>query len=355
MMIKLFAMQSKVLRVISMIDELFQEIKDILLKHKVHIGNPTSYVAYLIHLKYLCEENVYSFEEVVSNDFVYPLNKETRRILKFNEGLKLPINKLLFNVRNLSSKELLEEFLNTLEKPLYLHQNYDSIAYLEIESNLYEYYNPFGNATYIMRMSEYYETFQIFDKILNIQNHYVLFDDAKNNIKSYHFDYLYIYDNTLRFRKTSDDLLEEIQKFFPIMNHVILMARYSKISNFREGRFLTKYIKTIILDNKRAIIHFQKEKDNEEITIINTDSVKDKSKLLSIIKNNRKQKDVLLKITHQDIRDNNYRIGFHLYTLEKTNKIKDINKIVDENTNYLEQLNRINQTVEVEINRLLNR
>ena len=34
---------------------------------------------------------------------------------------------------------------------------------------------------------------------------------------------------------------------------------------------------------------------------------------------------------------------------------KDINKIVDENTNYLEKLNRINQTVEQEINKLLNR
>ena len=338
-----------------MIDELIQEIKELLFKHRVHIGDPNSYIAYLIHLKYLCEQNIYSFEEVISNDSVYPLNKETKRISKFSKDLKFPINRLLFNVRNLSSKELLVGFLNYLEKPIYFHSEKDSIAYLGIESNLYEYYNYSGNATYIMRMSEYYETFQIFDKILNIQNHYVLFDDVKANIYSYHFDYLYLYDDTLRYSKTSDDLLDVIHQFLPIINHVILIARYSKISNFREERFLTKYIRTIILDNKKAIIHFQKEKDNEEITIINTDQIKDKSKLLSIIKSNRKQKDVLLKITHQDIRDNNYRIGFHLYTLEKSNRIKDINKIVDENTNYLEQLNRINQTVEVEINRLLNR
>ena len=56
-----------------------------------------------------------------------------------------------------------------------------------------------------------------------------------------------------------------------------------------------------------------------------------------------------------DLIDNNYRIGFHLYELEKTNKIKDINKIVDENTNYLKRLNIINEKVEKEINKLINR
>lgn len=75
-----------------------------------------------------------------------------------------------------------------------------------------------------------------------------------------------------------------------------------------------------------------------------------------ILKNvNRKQKDILVKITKQDIINNNYRIGFNLYQLEKTNKIKDINKIVDQNTRYLQRLNTLNQQVETQINKLLNR
>ena len=41
--------------------------------------------------------------------------------------------------------------------------------------------------------------------------------------------------------------------------------------------------------------------------------------------------------------------------LDKSEDIKDINKIVDENTRLLEDLNRINETVEEEINKLLNR
>ena len=335
-----------------MINELLVEIDEIIRKYKLHIGTNISYIAYLIHLKYLIETNEYTFDEVISNDYVYPLNRESKRIVKYDNN-KFPINRLLLNIKNISSKELLLELLNYQNKPLYLHDENKSIAYLNIENNLYEYYNPKGNSTYIMKTPEYYETFKVFDKILNINNNYISFRDIEK--EEYSFDYIYIYDNTLRFSKSSDSLLETIENLRHKTKNIILIARYSKISNFREGRFLTRYIKTIILDDKQAIIHFQRIKEDDEITIINTDNIKDKNKIQSIIKSNRKQKDILLKIKVQDIRDNNYRIGFNLYKLEKTNKIKDINKIVDENTNYLEKLNRINQTVEQEINKLLNR
>ncbi len=63
----------------------------------------------------------------------------------------------------------------------------------------------------------------------------------------------------------------------------------------------------------------------------------------------------LFKTNRKEILGNNSRIGFSLYELDKNNEIKDINKIVDENTELLEELNRINSTVEEEINKLLNR
>ena len=298
------------------------------------------------------------------NTLIFDSNNLNKKKTKFSNILKknypyrntkLPINRILLSVKHMSSKEILLEYLEYLDKPLYLHSDNESIAYLNIESNIYSYYNKNGNATYIMRIVDYYDTFKVFDKILNINNKYISLKDIESNLNNYNYDYIYIYDNSFRFSKSSDNLLETIDKFLPITNNIVLIARYSKISNFREGRFLSRYIKTIVLDNKQAIMHFQKKKDNDEIVIINTDNIEDKSKLLSIIKNNRKQKNVLIKITLQDLRDNNYRIGFNLYNLEKANKIKDINKIVDENTEYLERLNRINQTVEAEINRLLNR
>ena len=338
-----------------MIKELLNEIDEIIYKYKIHIGDNITYVTYLIHLKYLCEINVYSFEDVIINNKLYDLNKEIHRIVKYNKDIKIPINRLLLSIKNMTSKELLLELLEYLTKPLYLHKSNDKIAYLNIESNLYNYYNPKGNATYIMKAPEQYETFKIFDQILNITNNYIQLKDIEKELEKHYFDYIYIYDKSLRFSKSSDNILEKINTYRYITNNIILTANYSKISSFREGRFIIRSIKTIILDGKKAIIHFQKNKDNEEITIINTDNVIDNNKLLNIIKNNRKQKGILLKTTVQEIRDNNYRIGFNLYQLEKTNKVKDINKIVDENTKYLERLNTINQTVEIEINRLLNR
>ena len=191
-----------------MINELLKEIDEIILRYKLHIGTNISYIAYLIHLKYLVETNEYTFEEVISNDYIYPLNKETQRIVKYNNN-KFPINRLLLNIKNISSKDLLLELLNYLNKPLYLHEENKNIAYLNIESNLYEFYNSNGNSTYIMKIPEYYETFYIFDKILNINNNYISFRDIEK--EEYSFDYIYIYDNTLRFSKSSDSLLETIE------------------------------------------------------------------------------------------------------------------------------------------------
>lgn len=63
-----------------MINELIEEIKTITNKNKTVLNQEITFIAYLIHLKYLCEENIYSFEEVISNDNLYPLNKEIERI-----------------------------------------------------------------------------------------------------------------------------------------------------------------------------------------------------------------------------------------------------------------------------------
>ena len=338
-----------------MIKDLLNEIDNTLYKNKIYVRENIIYIPYLIHLKYLIETNVYTYEEVILNDNLYDLNRNIHRIITLNNNRKTYINRLIVNIKNITSKDLLLEFLNYIQKPIYLHKDNNNIAYINIEENIYKYYNQKGNSTYIMRMPEYYETLKIFDKILNIKNNYILLRELDKEQDKYNFDYIYIHDNTLRFSRISDNILETINKYKHITKNIILIANYSKISNFREGRFLIRNIKTIILDNKQAIIHIERLKDNDDITIINTDNIKDKNKLLEIINNNRKQKNILIKVKTQDIRDNNYRIGFNLYQIEKTNKIKDINKIVDENTKYLEQLNRINQTVEIQINKLLNR
>ena len=339
-----------------MINEVKEEIIEYCNNNKYLIDKINILIAYLIHLKYLCDINTYSYDEVIQNDELYELNRDITRIKRaisdsrFHLNKIFPLNRILIKLKNIDTKELLLEFLDSIDKPLYLHSDSDKIAIINADYNPFTFYNPKGNTTYIMNISYYFETLKVFDNILGINNTYI----DNNNIKDNNYDYIYIYDDTLRFSKYKENILDDIK---PLLknNKVVLIANYNKISNFREGRSLVRYIKTIILDNNKAIIEFINPKEDNEISIINTDLVKDRNKLLSIIKNNRKQKNILIKITTQDIRDNNYRIGFNLYRLEKTSKIKDINNIVDENTKYLERLNSINLTVEKEINKLLNR
>lgn len=334
-----------------MINELIEEIKYSTSKHRYLNNKINELIVYLINLKYLCDTNIYSYEEVILNDDLYELNIDIKLIKRYIKDDKLPINRLLLKIKNINTKELLLEFLDTIEKPLCLHENDDNVAYLHVESNLLPFYDVKGNSTYIMRNPKVFEIAKLFDKILNINNKYISINDFEN--KGY--DYIYVYDRFLRFSKYSDNILKEIGSLLNEKCNIVLIANYNKISNFREGIILIRNIKTIILDDAKAYIIFHNPKYDDEITIINTDKMKDKNKIRTIIKNNRKQKDILIKIKVKDMRENNYRIGFNLYRLEKTNIIKDINKIVDENTYYLDRLNVININVQKEINKLLNR
>ena len=335
-----------------MIDQILEELNELNIDKKLRYkyNKENILIVYLIHLKYLCDTNVYQYDEVLLNDELYELNREIKH-LKWELGSsKLQVNRILLKLKNYPLKDLLFEFLNFVKKTIYFHDDKEKIAYLNIEDDLFSFYNPKGNSTYIMKRPEAFEIFQVFDEILNVKNNYIAIDEVTNEC----YDYVYFYNKLMGSSKHLCTTLEEVRTLLSNHKNIILITKYNKISNFREGRFLVRYIKTIILDHNDAIIHFQRGKDNYEITIINTDKIKDQNKLSNIIKNNRKQKDILIKTTLNDIRDNNYRIGFHLYQLEKTSSIKDINKIVDENTKYLEKINIINERIERRINRLLN-
>ena len=313
-----------------------------------------TFLAYLIYLKYLCDKKEYSYDDVIENDQLYDIMPEVVRINRYylNDDT-LPINRILIQLKRLDVKDLLLEFLDYVEKPIYLHGKNDRVAYVNIESELFSFYQDKGEASYYMRNIDAprYEIFKVFDEILGVHNYY----KADKDLKIEGFQYIYIYD-VPRFRKnTRENIFDQVRRYLFHNENVVLITNYNKISNFREGRFIVRGIQTILLDDIKATIHFSNQSERKDITIINQNQVKDSEQLLKIIKNNRKQKGVLLKITVDDLIENHYRIGFHLYELEKTSKIKDINKIVDENTGYLERLNYINEKVEKEINKLLNR
>ena len=334
-----------------MINELMEDIKYATGNHKFLQCWYDTLIAYLINLKYLCDTNVYSYEEVLLNDDLYELNSAIVHIKNLIKDDRIPINRILLKIKNMDTKKLLLEFLGTFVKPLCLHDDGNKIAYLDVENELFSFYDINGNSTYVMKRPEYFEIAKVFDKILGINNNYVLLDDFVKE----DFDYIYLYDGSLRFSRNTENVIDKVKLLLESRKNIVLIANYNKISNFREGMFLVGFIKTIVLDNSKAYIALKKSIEDHQVTIINTDKIKDKTKLPSIIKNNRKQKDILIKINTSDIRRNNYRIGFNLYKLEKTNIIKDINNIVDENTRYLDRLNSINVMVQREINKLLNR
>ena len=310
-------------------------------------------------MKYLCDNGEYKYDEVIENDDLYEITDDIRCINSYIHrllhGNKFDINRILIKVKSFDIKDLLIEFLNYRNKPIYFHEDIDKVCYVNFSFNAYDYYCDKGNASYVYDKYwiDNYNIFKTFDKILGINNEYICDEDV--DIKD--FDYVYVYDNVPRYKNKSNNIYDVMHTYIKNNKNVILCTYYNKISNFSDGRIISKYLKTIVLNNNNtATLLFTKENYNGGISIINYDErIGSTDKLYNIIKNNRKQKDILVKIGNKDLYDNNLRIGFRLYQIEKTNKIRDINKIVDENTMYLKKLNSINEIVEQEINMLLNK
>ena len=309
-------------------------------------------IEYLIHLKYLCDKDIYKYEDVIEKEEIYDISLDTNRLSYHNLKSKLPINTLLLKIKKKNIKKLLLELLDYIDKPIEFNNDKDKVLYIDLLHDIIHYYNRYGNGTYISKTSiRLYQTFKVFDEILGINNTYI----EKQDISDYKdYDYVYIFDDIPKYRLNRyDNIYNDINKLIRNNKNIVLYTNYSKISNFSDGRIISRYIKTIILNNTKAIMIFNNT-ESTEISIINYDKDKINSldKLYNIIKTNRKQKDILVKTTYNELRENNLRIGFNLYQLEKENKVRDINKIVDENTRLLEQLNDINEDVENYWNKL---
>ena len=342
-----------------MINELKEDVIKFL-KQNSKIVNPYTteiFVFYLIYLKYLCDTNVYKYEEVINNETLYDIlptdNYSLKKKLNRDE---IQLNKLLRNISTIDAKKLMLEYINLYNSTLPIYDEnkerllikYDSILRPTDLSN----YDITGKTTYIVNKEIYYEYFKIVDKILGVNNKYL----REEEIDFSKYQELCVIDSRPKYRYIKEkNIYDDIHKYINKVDKVILYTKYSKISNFKEGRFLLNHLKDVILYGDKAILIFVK--NTEEVSIINydIDKIKTIDKLKSIVNNNKKQKSILIKTNKDEILDNNSRIGFSLYELDKNNEIKDINKIVDENTELLEELNRINSTVEEEINKLLNR
>ena len=344
-----------------MLDNLYEEITKLASKRRKFVtpGVIETILIPLFILKYLCDNGLYSYEEIVKLDSLE--KKEIKfedNIIRFDE---IKTNKLLPLIQYEDLTSLLTEYLNTLKIGINIISDNEKKVCISTMYSL-NLYDTKGNTVYITTKyssgARQIVWFKFFDKVLNINNEYITYDEL--DITKYNKLYIHDFVPKYRFiRNSNNDIYDLIKQMLPRNKNlsIILHTPYRKISNMNEAWYLLRYLNTVILyDDYDTFLEF-KHKDDDSVSIINYENVKNKSltKLDEIIKNNRRQKDILTKTTIGDIRKNYYRIGFKLYQDKITPDIRNINDIVAENTRLVEELSDLDSQIEVEINKLINR
>ena len=215
-----------------MIQELTKNIHDILsvkTNSRLLLRRTDAFIAYLIYLKYLCDTRKYDYEEVIQSDQLYEITHDIKHIKSFylsNETI--PINLLLVKIKSIDTRKLLIEFLDSLKKPVFVHQKDNTIAFVKIISNIYSYYCREGNATYLLPRTDDVQLFQAFDQILGIYNTYTPKKEDIENI-----DYVYIIEPILR-----KDYNILISSYLDKNQHVVFLSSYRHICNFKKGKYI---------------------------------------------------------------------------------------------------------------------
>ena len=363
-----------------MIDELKQDIERVFRRKQCHY--PERYtgimIVYLIYLKYLCEIGKYSYEDIIHSKEILTFPERVAFLNRVFGDDCSSFHSIIRNYTDISAKEMALLFVQSLDGIIPLYEKEEEILFIDNnrmsgffnrdESILY--FDVRGKTTYVLesqsRLSPHLEIYKALNEILNLGNQFI--EEEKIDFRKYH--YLCILDNSpkYRFLESENNQYEKIKKYVYMVDNVLLYTKYNKISNFQDGRPIARYLKNIILSKDNAILWFSDLKREEktdniknpirrEISIVNYDQLKNPSfeELKKVLEKKRKQKNILTKTSYMEILSNNMRIGFNLYQLGKDDISHDINKIVDQNTRLLNRLNSINETVELEINKLLNR
>ena len=347
-----------------MIDNLKEEIRKQFEKESRYV--PSSLIERniieLFILKYYCDNKEISYEDLNKEDQIkdifIPSNLTDYKINTIKNV------KLLSLIQYYDLKDLIKEYIDNYGIGInIINNNLKKVCITNSYSDFI--YDQTGNTTYVtdkFTNSNYkVAVFQFFDKVLDIQNKYVKYEklvyDRFND-----YNYVYMYDDTPRYRfikETSNDVYSLIRSILSINNNIkiVLHTDYKKVSNMKDSRFVINSMsKVLLFDEVNTFIYFE-NKENEKVSIINYDRTKIKSldRLFEIIENDRKQKDILVKTTVSDIKNNYYCIGFRLYQTNNIESTRNINEIVAENTKLIEDLSRINKDIEQEINNLINR
>lgn len=285
----------------------------------------------------------------------------------------LNLKSLLKIIKNLNYKDLIADFLQ--EKKDIENQRLeifkspkDKVLYINTEELFSNYIKDNKNGDYMIETldSKYslsYAYFQILDKMLgkNI-NYYQKYNEI--NIDDYDVIIINDTDPYYKYSANKENLIKEIDNKFYYKNiykgKIILKTNYNKISHFKYPYLIKCHLSKVLLhENVKDITVYMEftydNKDSISLILLNDILANDNTKLQKIIESNRSKKGTLIKVTPEDIKKNNYRISFKMYQSENIAKVKEINDIVDENTYLTKKLEELNETIEAEVNKLLER
>ena len=340
-----------------MIADLEEALRKKLKAQKVY---PASYtiekqLISLLILKYLCEQNKESYSQLIKKGI---LEKWTYQIDELTIIVSNLHTSLLALIQYENLEDLVREYLDTKKlEPNIFNKDAKKLAICSHFSK--KTYDILGNTTYIIDKLNpstrgiFY--FKFFDLVLGNNNQYLKYDKIDFN----DYNYLYVYDYNAKFnfiRNNENDALDLIWHILWHNSHleIVLDTNYSKIAVMKNASFMLHNITKIILCNDDTVYIYFHKLAKDKISIINWQN-QSLEKLEQIIKLNRQQKDVLVKVTPEEIKENNYRIGFKLYQTEIKEENKSINELVDENTKLVNKLASINKNIELELNKLINR
>ena len=335
-----------------MIKELLNKINIMFRENKI-IGLRTNTIEALwiiLNLKDMCDNNIYTFDEIIKkeniSDTAIPFD------VIYEDNLKLPLNKLLLYIEHENIIDIITDYINETNYSLIKTNLEKELVIIKTMANYY----PIDNKTLIFTSKNLYKVmeklYKLFDKVLNLKHDYFYINDI--NIEM--FDAIHVIDDRPKYRFILEDdtrLYDDFKLYLKNNNRLYFYTSYGRINNFKEGRLLLRYLKFVILfDNNKTCMVFDKEEE-EEISIINY--VNQVEKLEKIMEENKVIKDVLVKTNIDEIYRNNCRIGFRLYQMNKDTQSRSINEIVDQNSKLIEELSRINDVVEKEIDILINK
>lgn len=285
----------------------------------------------------------------------------------------IDIKKLLKIIKGQNYRELLDEVLQNkkdqdVERLEIFKKKTDRILYLNTSDSLENYDYTNKNVTYLKQTLDNnyissYSKYIVLDKMLNLKRNY--YDHFKDlNLNDYDIIIINDTEPVYKYSANKENIINELEQNFYHNNFytgkIILKTSYNKISRFKYYSLIRSHLNKVILHayvkNTTVYMEFLPA-NNKSISLILLDEelANDNNKLQKIIESNRNKKGTLIKVTPEDIRNNSYRISFKMYETENIEKIKEINDIVDENTSLTKKLEGLNDTIEAEVNKLLER